>query len=86
MRRDFLLALITLLLRVDLFLRTLSCDRNVIMVNFEVFVVFDGLGVEVEVGVGRLFVRLLVVVIILIIVDDLLIYEVLVNVVLFVVH
>ena len=82
---DSFFALITLLLRIDLFL-LLPSDGNVIVVNFKVVIVLDGLRVEVQVVVRGLFVGFLAIVSILVVVDDLLIDKFLVNVVFLVLH
>ena len=83
MRLDSFFALITLLLRIDLFL-LLPSDGNVIVVNLKVVIVLDGLRVEVH--VRGLFVGFLTIVSILVVVDDLLIDKFLVNVVFLVLH
>ena len=83
MRLDSFFALITLLLRIDLFL-LLPSDGNVIVVNLKVVIVLDGLRVEVH--VRGLFVGFLAIVSILVVVDDLLIDKFLVNVVFLVLH
>lgn len=85
MRLDSFFALITFLLRIDLFL-LLPSDGNVIVVNFKVVIVLDGLRVEVQVVFRGLFVGFLAIVSILVVVDDLLIDKFLVNVVFLVLH
>lgn len=64
-----------------------SSNGNIIVVNFEVIIVLNGLRIEVQVFIRGLFVSFLVIVsILLIVVDDLLIDKLLVDVVFLVLY